>query len=186
MASITLGTLRDYWKGVYDAVATFGSAITAKGLVMGGSDGTNARAVKTDATGKLQVDIATALPAGTNVIGAFNLNQGIPLWGITQDSAADTTQTLSKDAVVDQRHHITAFEVVISGGDAGADISVILKDGTTAIWKTLIGSGATRGERVGMVLSQPLQCGVGNAASLEVGAGGADVITSASMAGYTA
>lgn len=42
-----------------DAVATTGSAITAKGLAACGTDGTNARVLKTDASGELQVDVLT-------------------------------------------------------------------------------------------------------------------------------
>jgi hypothetical protein len=107
-------------------------------------------------------------------------------WAITQDSEANTEQTLTKAAISGRKHFVTALEVVISGGNAGADISVILQDGTTALWKTFIGSGATRGERVGLVFSQPLECGMGNAANLVVAAGGASVVTSANLAGYTA
>lgn len=60
-----------------DAIATTGSAITTKGNAIAGTDGTNARIVKTDASGELQVDVLTlpnvtvgaALPAGNNNIG---------------------------------------------------------------------------------------------------------------------
>lgn len=73
-----------------DAVATTGSAITTKGFAVSGTDGTNARVLKTDSSGELQVDvltlptlanvttvgtvssvtaIANALPAGNNNIG---------------------------------------------------------------------------------------------------------------------
>lgn len=42
-----------------DAVATAGSAITAKGTAAAGTDGTNARILKTDSSGELQVDVLT-------------------------------------------------------------------------------------------------------------------------------
>jgi hypothetical protein len=42
-----------------DAVATAGSAITAKGFAVIGTDGTDARVLKTDAAGELQVDVLT-------------------------------------------------------------------------------------------------------------------------------
>lgn len=51
-----------------DAVATTGSAITAKGLAAAGTDGTNARILKTDTSGELQIDILT-IAAGDNNIG---------------------------------------------------------------------------------------------------------------------
>lgn len=42
-----------------DYVATAGSAITTKGAAIAGTDGTNARIIKTDASGELQVDVLT-------------------------------------------------------------------------------------------------------------------------------
>jgi hypothetical protein len=60
-----------------DSVATVAAAITAKGVAAIGTDGTNARILKTDASGELQIDVITlpnvtvgaALPVGTNNIG---------------------------------------------------------------------------------------------------------------------
>lgn len=54
-----------------DGVATTGSAVPAKGMQATGTDGTNARALKTDSGGELQIDVLTlpALAAGTNNIG---------------------------------------------------------------------------------------------------------------------
>lgn len=65
-----------------DMIATLGSAIPAKGTLLAGSDGTNARAVRvTDSTGRLSVDVfslpnvtvGAALPAGGNNIGTVNV-----------------------------------------------------------------------------------------------------------------
>lgn len=42
-----------------DAVSTTGSAVPAKGIQATGTDGTNARALKTDSAGELQVDVLT-------------------------------------------------------------------------------------------------------------------------------
>ena len=42
-----------------DGIATTGSAITTKGMAAAGTDGTNARILKTDASGELQVDVLT-------------------------------------------------------------------------------------------------------------------------------
>lgn len=48
-----------------DAVSTTGSAVPAKGFQATGTDGTNARALKTDANGELQIDVlSSALPSG--------------------------------------------------------------------------------------------------------------------------
>jgi hypothetical protein len=57
-----------------DSVATTGSAITTKGLAAVGTDGTNARILKTDASGELQVDVLT-MPT-TTVTGTITANAG--------------------------------------------------------------------------------------------------------------
>lgn len=64
-----------------DGIATVGSAIPTKGMAAAGTDGTNARILKTDASGELQVDVLTlpnvtigaAVPAGTNNIGDVDI-----------------------------------------------------------------------------------------------------------------
>lgn len=58
--------------GVVDATA---STVPANALVVGGTDGTNTRMLKTDTAGELQVDVLTlpALPAGANTIGTVNI-----------------------------------------------------------------------------------------------------------------
>jgi hypothetical protein len=64
-----------------DVVATTGSAITAKGNAVCGTDGTNARVLKVDSSGELQVDVLTlpALAAGTNAIGKLAANSGVDI-----------------------------------------------------------------------------------------------------------
>lgn len=42
-----------------DGIATTGSAITTKGMAASGTDGTNARILKTDSSGELQIDVLT-------------------------------------------------------------------------------------------------------------------------------
>lgn len=54
-----------------DAVSTTASAVPTKSHQVSGTDGTNARVLKTDTNGELQIDVLTlpALSAGTNNIG---------------------------------------------------------------------------------------------------------------------
>lgn len=54
-----------------DSDAALGSAVPATAQYIAGTDGTNARGLKTDANGELQIDVLTlpAIPAGTNNIG---------------------------------------------------------------------------------------------------------------------
>ena len=49
-----------------DGVATTGSAITTKGMAAVGTDGTNARILKTDTSGELQIDVLT-VPSNMSV-----------------------------------------------------------------------------------------------------------------------
>ena len=64
-----------------DAIATAGSAITSKANAVAGTDGTNARILKTDSNGELQVDVLTlpALSAGTAAIGKLAANSGVDI-----------------------------------------------------------------------------------------------------------
>lgn len=63
-----------------DAVATTASTIPTKGLAISGTDGTNARVVKTDTSGELQVDVLT-MPT-TTVTGTVAATQS-GSWSVT-------------------------------------------------------------------------------------------------------
>jgi hypothetical protein len=139
------------------------------------------------------------LAAGVALMGKVGIDQttlgttnGVSLvgditeWSVTQTSTANTEQTLPKaSGGGTTKHVVTGFEVVIRGAAAGADISVQLKDGSTVKWQTYLGSGALRGERVGIVFAHGIEMTAATAVTLVVGAGGASVISEANMAGYT-
>ena len=84
-----------------------------------------------------------------------------------------------------ERHHITGFEVVISGAAASADIFVEIKTGTRRIWRTCIGSGAVRGERTGLSFAHPIPGSPGEDITVYVDAGGAGCVTTANLEGFT-
>lgn len=74
-----------------DAVGTVGAAIPTKGFVGVGTDGTNARVFKTDASGELQIDVLT-MPTVT-VTGTVAATQS-GTWNIaTLTSIANTVNT---------------------------------------------------------------------------------------------
>lgn len=52
-----------------NSIYSDGSGTVTAGVAVLGQDGTNPQALKTDATGELQIDVVGALPAGTNNIG---------------------------------------------------------------------------------------------------------------------
>jgi hypothetical protein len=85
-----------------DGIATTGSAITAKGMAAVGTDGTNARILKTDASGELQVDVLTlpALAAGTNNIGDVDVLSIVPGTGATNLGKAEDAAHTSGDVGV--------------------------------------------------------------------------------------
>lgn len=51
------------------SVGSTGSTTPTSGTLIGGTDGTNLQALKVDGSGNLKTNLATAIPAGTNVIG---------------------------------------------------------------------------------------------------------------------
>jgi hypothetical protein len=83
-----------------DAVGTVGAAIPTKGFVGVGTDGTNARVFKTDASGELQIDVLT-MPTVT-VTGTVAATQS-GTWNIaTLTSITNTVNTggdVANDAV---------------------------------------------------------------------------------------
>jgi hypothetical protein len=68
-----------------DGIATVASAITSKGMAAVGTDGTNARILKTDSSGELQVDVLT-MPT-VAVTGTF--------WQATQPVSGTVTANLA-------------------------------------------------------------------------------------------
>lgn len=62
-----------------DSVATIGSAITAKGFTVAGTDGTNARAIKTDSNGELQVDVLTLPNVTLNMLDVVDFIDTTPI-----------------------------------------------------------------------------------------------------------
>ena len=70
-----------------DGVSTTGSAVPAKGFQATGTDGTNARALKTDTSGELQIDVLS-IAAGTNAIGKLAANSGVDIGDVDVTSIA--------------------------------------------------------------------------------------------------
>jgi len=82
-----------------DAVATVAAAVPTKGVAAAGTDGTNARLLKTDASGELQIDVLTlpALVAGTANIGDVDvLTVPADPFGLNADAASATGSISAK------------------------------------------------------------------------------------------
>lgn len=105
------------------SVSTTGTAVPASATMVGGSDGTNLRAVKVSATGVISVDgsastqpvsgsvsilaSGTALTQTSNALNVFLQNASVPVRGTGVDGTAVTANTL-----------------LISGSDAGTQRNV--------------------------------------------------------------
>jgi len=107
----------------------------------------------------------------------------------TADSGANAAQTITVAAVAGKSHYITAIEVAISGAAAVSTITAILKEdaaGTPASkWKEIIGIASPIGTRVGIAFPIPIKLTTAKTADLVIDAGGAAVITTGNISGYT-
>lgn len=79
-----------------DTVATVAAAVPTKGIAIAGTDGTNARLLKTDSSGELQIDVLT-IAAGDNNIGNVDIVT-VPTdpFGANADAASATGSISAK------------------------------------------------------------------------------------------
>lgn len=105
-----------------DTVATSGAAITAKGFAAVGTDGTNARILKTDASGELQIDVlSSALPSGA----ATSANQ-------TNKAQYTRLTDGTDDALVTAAGELNVIATAQPGVDIG-DVTVNNAAGASAV-----------------------------------------------------
>lgn len=96
-------------------------------------------------------------------------------------STANAALTLTVAAKTGQRNVARKCSVAIRAAAAGADILVLLKDGSTVLWRDVIGNAAARGTRITAEFPGGLRGSQGTAMTLEIDAGGAACITEASL-----
>lgn len=113
-----------------DPVATTASAIPSKGMAISGTDGTNARIIKTDTSGELQVDILS-IAAGSNAIGKLAANSGVTI-GAVEIAATQTLATLTT---------LTGGGVAHDGADSGNPVKVGSKSVTALTTNAAVASG---------------------------------------------
>jgi hypothetical protein len=157
-----------------DAVATTASAITAKGIAASGTDGTNARVLKTDTSGELQVDVLTlptvtanatlsaettkvigtvnissgqtvGLAAGTNGIGKLTANSGVTIGAV--ELAASQSVAVTQATSSSLKAQVDPLTAASWG--VGATGAAPPANGN---FQTGIGSGATSGLAVGFTV----------------------------------
>lgn len=110
---------------------------------------------------------------------------GTTEWTEVTDGTANAVATLTHAATVGQRHYVTGWEAVTKGAALGNDVVVELREGATVKWRSTLGNTAVQGERTGVMYPRALEFASGIAVTLTAEAGGALVIITLSMLGYT-
>lgn len=154
-ARTSLAAVKTSVELIDDAVSTIGSASPSKGVAVAGHDGTNARLIKTDTAGELQVDVLTlpnvTLAASTNNVGDVDV--------LTQPARAATTDTITAKLATD----------AIQNGTTSLTPKFAAIDAATSGDNTLVAAVASKKIRV---LSLFLVAAGAVNARLESGAGG--------------
>lgn len=155
-----------------DAVATTAAAIPAKGIAISGTDGTNARVVKTDAAGELQVDVLTlpALVAGTANIGDVDvLTLPALVAGTANIGDVDVLTVPAPLSTTGGGTEATALRVTVANDSTGV-LSVDDNAGSLTVDGTVTANLApvTTG---GLTISRTLSAATTNATSVKASAG---------------
>lgn len=114
-----------------DAVSTTGAAVPAKGYQVTGTDGTNARVLKTDSNGELQIDVlSSALPTGAateTTLAALNTK-------FSSVAMADATSnpTISQQSVFGMVYNGSTWDRLRSRIAASGIASVEIQDQATS------------------------------------------------------
>ncbi len=106
-------------------------------------------------------------------------------WDENGVSAAGGAITITHAAEAGKRHIITGFEALALGAALGNDVTIELREDAIVRWRTGLGNAALEGERTGLMFSTPREFGLETAANLVSDAGGAGVLMTLSMTGYT-
>ena len=114
-----------FFQALYDALAAAGVAVPANVLQVGGTDGTDLRALATDTTGALK------LAAGTNDIGSVGINNV----GGTAQTAADWTPLFQAvfNALAAAGSAVPTNTMQVGGSD-GTDLRTLKTDATGQIY----------------------------------------------------
>lgn len=105
------------------ASATPGAAVPTKALQISGTDGTDARVLLVDTSGRALVTVATALPAGTNTIGSVNIAGTLPAFA----SPPAVTEANLDAAAAGAGTAVPAKALQVGGSD-GTDLRTIATD----------------------------------------------------------
>lgn len=106
-------------------------------------------------------------------------------WSEVLDSAGGGAVTVTHSGEAGRTHYVVAFLAVIRTASPTADIVVEMRQGAAVLWRDVIGSGAARGDRIGVAFPRGFKIGNNTDVSLVCTAGGGSTITTADLCGYT-
>ncbi len=142
-----------------DAAAAPGTAAPANAVQVGGTDGTDLRALATDASGRAQVTVATALPAGTAAIGSVAQGAaGTAPWLIGRRYAVVPGATADGTAVDAAANLFSAYYSAPSEGYVELTLE-IASTGSAAVGQYTLDGGTTWWELRSGADLQPGQAG---------------------------
>ena len=163
--------------------------VTSDGPVLTVTSGAMGQAGNVTLAAPATVGVDGGLVSGRDEVNLRNLvvqfSGGIPLQIVTQESEADTEQTLTVAAVTGQRHHIYGVDVYIRGASNSVGMTVELREGATVRWRGVIGETSSKGERTGFILPHGVEFAENTAINLYVPAGGAGCISVANLLHHT-
>ena len=137
-----------------DSEQTNGGSLPVKQMIIGGYDGANVRAIKTDAAGELQVDISTsALPSG---------------------AATSALQTAGNNILTTIDADTSSLAGAVSGSELQVDVVASLPAGTNAIGKLAANSGVDIGD-VDVTSLPSIPAGTNSIGTVILGAGTAAI-----------
>lgn len=108
-----------------------------------------------------------------------------PGWTETDDGSDGEALTVTRAAVTNKAHFITAFSVVITSGNTSQGITIELRDGSTKVYKDAIKSGASIGDKAGIVFPDPIRISQGAAANLVISDPGTGGVITGNIVGFT-
>ena len=106
-------------------------------------------------------------------------------WPVSTAGAAGAAVTATYAANANASHYVTKINVVVSTAALTNLVTIILKDGTTAIWQSALPASAAVGQQVTFDFPFPLKITKNSAPNLVVSASTGTSVVVASMSGYT-
>lgn len=105
-----------------------------------------------------------------------------PILCLTADStAANQAVTITVAAATSQKHQIYGYEIIVGGAALSANSTILVKDGSSSIIKSLLGVGSPVGENKAGMFDPPIDITTESDLVLTASAGGASVVLTGNL-----